>query len=144
VSDQDAADPVATLSTAETWDFLATQRFGRLAVSADGQPDIFPVNYTVLQRTLLYKTGMGTKLLELAANRHVAFEVDRWDADEATSVVVRGVADLLERDHELEEARSRRLRSWVATPKPAYVRIRPDSVVGRRFVFGPEPDADSI
>ena len=32
------------------------------------------------------------------------------------------------------------LLPWTATDKPHYVRIRPVSVTGRRFMFGPEPD----
>ena len=42
--------------------------------------------------------------------------------------------------NEIAEARRAGLYPWVATQKERFVRITPQSMTGRRFVFGPEPD----
>src|SRR4051794_12966630 len=90
----------------------ASPQVGPLAVSVGGVPDIFPLNYGVLGRTVLLHTTEGTKLAELTANRSVAFEVDKWNERQATSVVLRGRAAVLEDEAELAEARALQLHSW--------------------------------
>jgi nitroimidazol reductase NimA-like FMN-containing flavoprotein (pyridoxamine 5'-phosphate oxidase superfamily) len=102
-------------------------------------PDIFPVNYVVQDRSLLFGTARGTKLLELTVNRYVAFEVDRWDEREATSVVARGVASVTEDWAAPSEAEAAGLRSWSPTAKTAFVRIRVTAVEGRRMRLATEP-----
>src|SRR4051812_6468017 len=89
---------VTELDEDDCWHFLRSQELGRLAVSAAGMPDIFPVNFTTHEYTILFRTANGTKLLELAANKSVAFEADHWNRAEGVSVVVRGRAELLEGD----------------------------------------------
>jgi nitroimidazol reductase NimA-like FMN-containing flavoprotein (pyridoxamine 5'-phosphate oxidase superfamily) len=125
--------PVEELVPDACWEFLASQQVGRLAVSVGGVPDIFPLNYGVLGRTVLLHTTEGTKLAELTANRSVAFEVDKWNERQATSVVLRGRAAVLEDEAELAEARALQLHSWLPTPKTVYVQIRPMSITGRRL-----------
>jgi hypothetical protein len=39
---------------------------GRLVTSVDGQPEIFPVNFVVQHRSVLFRTAEGTKLAEAA------------------------------------------------------------------------------
>jgi uncharacterized protein len=125
--------PVRLLDADACWDFLATQQVGRLAVSVAGVPDIFPVNFAVLGRTVLLHTAPGTKLVELTANQWVAFEVDWWDQREATSVVVRGRAATLQDATEIAAADALRMHSWLPTAKSVYVQIRPMSISGRRI-----------
>ena len=109
----------------------------------DGQPKIFPVNFVVQHRSVLFRTAEGAKLVSAAINNQVLFEADGNTFDEGWSVIVKGIARVPRTDDELEEARRAWLFPWTATPKPHFVRIRPLSVTGRRFVFGPEPDTDS-
>ena len=71
----------------------------------------------------------------------MAFETDHYDSDEAWSVVVKGMASVLDKQDEILAAEAIPLHSWVPTLKPVFVRIRPIEVSGRRFRFGPEPDA---
>jgi nitroimidazol reductase NimA-like FMN-containing flavoprotein (pyridoxamine 5'-phosphate oxidase superfamily) len=125
--------PFQELDMDACWAFLSSQQVGRLAVSVGGVPDIFPVNFVVHDRTVVIHTAAGTKLLEIVANRSVAFEVDWWDQSEATSVVIRGRAAALQDESEIAEARALRLQSWVPTAKSVYVQIRPMAVSGRRI-----------
>ena len=130
----------------ECWRLLATAEVGRLAVAVGDAPEIFPVNFVVDNRTVLFRTAEGTKLAALTAaiGRRVAFEIDGYEAatGEAWSVVVHGMAEVLDRLNDVYAAQELPLFPWDATPKPVFVRIRPRAVTGRRFVAirGPRED----
>ena len=119
----------------ECWSLLETQPVGRLAVSIDNCPDIFPVNFLVDDGTIVFRTGPGTKLSAAIMGRSVAFEVDQYDADTgcAWSVVVAGEARELKKPDEV--ARVEELPLVPAAPghKNRWVRIYPLSVTGRRI-----------
>jgi hypothetical protein len=97
------------------------------------------VNFRVFEGSLILRTAQGTKLLELSVNRYVAFEADSWTDTEAASVVVRGVANVVERRSELDELHALGLRPWAPGLKTVFVRIRPAAFAGRRFVRQPKP-----
>lgn len=133
---------VSVLPETECWDLLSSRSLGRLVTSVDGQPEIFPVNFVVQHRTILFRTAEGTKLVSTAINRNVLFEVDDHNVAEGWSVIVKGMARSLRTDEEIAEAEQAQLLPWIATVKRHYVRIRPLSVTGRRFMFGSEPDRE--
>ncbi|KBZ65533.1 pyridoxamine 5'-phosphate oxidase family protein [Mycobacterium colombiense] len=132
-------DGVAILPVHECWELLGSLALGRLVTYADGQPDIFPVNYVVQRRTVLFRTAAGTKLVSSAINDRVLFEVDDHNVAEAWSVIVRGRARSLRTPEELEEAERAQVLPWTRPEKTHYVRIVPESVTGRRFQFGSPP-----
>lgn len=132
-------DGVAILPVHECWELLGSLALGRLVTYADGQPDIFPVNYVVQRRTVLFRTAAGTKLVSAAINNRVLFEVDDHNVAEAWSVIVRGTARSLRTPEELEEAERAQVLPWTRPEKTHYVRIVPQSVTGRRFQFGSPP-----
>jgi nitroimidazol reductase NimA-like FMN-containing flavoprotein (pyridoxamine 5'-phosphate oxidase superfamily) len=139
----DSPAPISILSVTECWNLLGSAALGRLVTSVDGQPEIFPVNFVVQHRSVLFRTAEGTKFVSSAINNQVLFEADGTTADEGWSVIIKGTARSPRTDEELEEARRAWLFPWTATPKPHFVRIRPLSVTGRRFIFGREPDSES-
>jgi len=110
---------------------------GRLAITADGQPDIFPVNYSLDGERIIFRSSPGTKLDHASLDR-VAFEVDEFDPTSATarSVVVKGTAR--EFTEGIDEASERERTLLVATMLPSnhmrWVRIIPNSITGRRIV----------
>ena len=108
---------VVELGEDENWQLLRQSSLGRLALSAPGQIDIFPVNYYADGETLLLRTAPGTKLLELTVNSRVAFEIDGSTDEEAWSVVVKGIARRLERQAEIDEADAAPLVPWIPTLK---------------------------
>jgi hypothetical protein len=114
-----------------------------LVTSVDGQPEIFPVNYVVQHRTVLFRSAEGTKLVSTAIDRNVLFGVDDHNVAEGWSVIVRGLARSLGSDDDIAEAEKAQLLPWTATVKPHYVRIQPVRVTGRRFMFGAEPDREA-
>jgi hypothetical protein len=143
------------LSEDESWDLLRSnsrQGVGRIAVSIMNHPDIFPVNYAVVDseidgviadRTtpavdgpvLVFRSAEGTKLAAAVLGIAVAFEIDGYDgaAGEAWSVVVKGQAVELQPvpgDLGLEDLP---LFPWLSSPKHRFVKIVPEEVSGRRF-----------
>ena len=120
-------EPITVLSDQESWELLQSQALGRIGLSVDGERVVF-------------RTGEGTKLAELAINGNVAFEVDNYDDAGGWSVIAKGTAERLESMREIDAADELPLKPWVATIKYNYVAINVSSISGRRFVFGPEPE----
>jgi nitroimidazol reductase NimA-like FMN-containing flavoprotein (pyridoxamine 5'-phosphate oxidase superfamily) len=136
----ETGDPVNILSESESWTLLSSIALGRLVTTVDGVNEIFPVNFVVQNRTVLFRTAEGTKLVSAAINNDVVFEADDHNVAGGWSVIVRGIAKTLRTSEEIGEAERAQLLPWTATPKPHYVRIRPTRITGRRFTFGSEPD----
>ncbi|ANI37740.1 pyridoxamine 5'-phosphate oxidase family protein [Mycolicibacterium vaccae] len=136
-----AREPFSILPTSECWDLLAGEKIGRLVTTVDGEAHIFPVNFVVDDRTVLFRTAEGTKLSSAVTSKEVLFEADDYRQPEGWSVIVKGTARSLRDEDEIADAEGAGLVSW-PTPEPTrFVRIRPGSVTGRRFVFGSAPDA---
>ncbi|QKJ18642.1 pyridoxamine 5'-phosphate oxidase family protein [Microbacterium hominis] len=135
---------VTPLSDEECWAHLRTQELGRLVTHVGDVLDIFPVNYVVDGASLMFRTAEGSKLFELTVNDEVLFEVDDHTAVDAWSVVVRGHAHRLDTAEEVAAADRLPLHPWIPTLKYNYVRILPDSLSGRAFQRGEEPDRYGI
>ncbi|EHI14319.1 pyridoxamine 5'-phosphate oxidase-like protein [Mycolicibacterium thermoresistibile ATCC 19527] len=128
------------LSETECWELLAGRAVGRLVTCVDDEPHIFPVNYAVQRRTILFRTGEGAKLISVGINKQVAFEADDYGFDEcghgaAWSVVVEGVARTLHTPDQIALAEQAQVLPWTAGRKDHYVRIFPTRVTGRRFTL---------
>jgi nitroimidazol reductase NimA-like FMN-containing flavoprotein (pyridoxamine 5'-phosphate oxidase superfamily) len=132
--------PILLLDEDQIWRLLDSAKHGRLAVTAGGSPDIFPVNYSTAGRRLFLRTGPGTKLAELAVNPKVALEADGILSDEAWSVVVHGEARILETEAEIADARASGVAPWIPTLKDVWVEITPTSTTGRHFMLGAQPE----
>jgi nitroimidazol reductase NimA-like FMN-containing flavoprotein (pyridoxamine 5'-phosphate oxidase superfamily) len=131
---------VWTLTEGECWNLLSRRELGRLAVTTDGRPEIFPLNYVTDGPRVLFRTAPGSKLARIAKNPWVAFEVDEYDDETAASVVVKGTAKLLELQRDIDAADALPLHPWIPTLKYRWVRITPDSISGRRFRRTGEPE----
>ncbi|MFJ9566925.1 helix-turn-helix domain-containing protein [Streptomyces fuscichromogenes] len=114
---------------------LGTHGIGRIAVAADSGPVVVPVNYTVVDGAIAFRTGTGTAP-SLAAGHQVAFEVDRIDdaMSAGWSVLVRGPARTVTDPDE-----TRRLDAlaysapWAGGDRALWVRVEPQTVTGRRI-----------
>ena len=140
---------ITELSEQQCWELLSGDSFGRLATAAAGQVEIFPVNYVVdpgagNTPSIVFRTAPGRKLVELTVSPRVAFEIDSIGGDIAHSVVVQGRAVRIDRRQEIDAADALPLRPWLPTLKYDFVRIVPETVTGRRFRLGPEPDRSMV
>lgn len=140
----DKSAVITYLTDEECFARLAGHELGRLVTHAGDVLDIFPVNYTLDGRAVIFRTAEGSKLTELTVNDEVLFEVDDHTAAEAWSVIVRGHAQRLETSDEVRAADELPLKPWIPTLKYNYVRIVPTTVSGRRFLRGEEPDRYGI
>ncbi|MBH0120201.1 pyridoxamine 5'-phosphate oxidase family protein [Rhodococcus sp. HM1] len=135
MSEPSDADAVTVLEEDECWELLRTEKVGRLVVTADGRPDIFPVNYVVGDRKVYFRSGEGSKLSELAVHAEVAFEADVVGDRTAWSVVVHGRARILTHFNEIQAVEELGPTPWVSTPKYNFVEITATEITGRRFAL---------
>jgi nitroimidazol reductase NimA-like FMN-containing flavoprotein (pyridoxamine 5'-phosphate oxidase superfamily) len=118
----------------ECLQLLREHNLGRLAVVVDDQPLVFPVNYALAGRQIVFRTDPGTKLHAADGNR-VAFEIDGADPlyHDGWSVLVVGVA-LEERDPlRKRELAKLPLAPWIAGPKAHWMTISGGAITGRRL-----------
>ena len=127
------------LNAEQCWKLLAETSIGRLAVTADGAPDLFPVNYKVDGESLLFRTGGGGKVAAIENDARIAVEADfvNEDSGRAWSVVIRGRAEITTSPDPSLETVGRGLFPWQGIGKDHLVRILPEEVTGRRFTLDP-------
>jgi nitroimidazol reductase NimA-like FMN-containing flavoprotein (pyridoxamine 5'-phosphate oxidase superfamily) len=124
---------IGLLSEEQSWELLANTSVARLATSAMGSVDIVPINYAIDRHTILFRSPIGVKLLELTLNEEVALEIDAHNAVAAWSVVLKGKAHAITNPSEIAQAEGVGLVSWVENTAPNWVRIIPTQVSGRHF-----------
>lgn len=131
----DAGVPVE-LASSECWDYIRQASVGRLAVVADGHPEIFPINFAVDHGSIVFRTAEGTKLAASLAGSSVAFEVDGFDdrLGYAWSVVLKGSAARLASIEDVLDSAELELFPWQSGEKNHFVRIVPAETTGRRFL----------
>jgi uncharacterized protein len=123
------------LSAPSCWELLAATSVGRVVVTVDGDPEIFPVNHVVDGRTIAFRTAPGTKLAGLRRMTSTCFEADALllDEHEGWSVVVKGRVQEVTDLEELHRLGQLPLELWTTGAKDHWVRIRPTEVSGRRI-----------
>lgn len=128
---------VEELDEAECRALLATQSVGRLAYVSAGAPMIVPVNFTVFENMIAFRSDPGDKLSHVPL-RQVCFEVDgREPTGSAWSVIVHGfardVTDAL--SNQFAELRTSRLPSRASFTNPSWLEIDIDRITGRRLTI---------
>lgn len=115
---------------------LKLDQVGRVAFVADGEVQVFPVNYRWYDGAVVFRTASGTKLDAAWANKTVAFEIDGWNAEHKAgwSVVAKGIAKEVTDPEQIDRLQGLGLRAWAGPGKNNWVRIRPDEVTGRKIV----------
>lgn len=127
--------PIENLSFDDCWGLLDNGTVGRLAIVVDEHPEIFPVNYAVHLRSIVFRTAPGSKLWGARMERPAALEIDGYDAatEQAWSVVVRGDTEILEDQAAKDAVDGRGLEPWQPGEKANYVRLNAKALTGRRF-----------
>lgn len=136
-------DGLELLSDEECWLLLEAGKVGRVGLTIGALPVIFPVNYTVIDGTIVFRTSPGSKLA--AASRHavVAFEVDDYEHVHRSgwSVLAVGASEIV---HDLDvtgEVLAAGLEPFAGGHRTDLVRITPGFVSGRRIVHPPGNNA---
>ena len=124
------------LCSRECCELLGRHRVGRLAVVTPLGPRIVPVNYSVDQSDVFFRTAPFSEVGTYARNEQVAFEVDEIDEDShlGTSVVVFGRAEPIEDYDERMRVRAQcDPVPWASGRRTLYFRIHLRDVTGRRL-----------
>jgi hypothetical protein len=135
-----SASPIRTLSQAESVALLSAATTGRVAVTIDALPAIFPVCYSMLSGQIVFQVDDNPQLITALSDTVVAFEVDTWDSPAAQPWSV----------HLLGYARVERQPpspSDQPAPDSYIVRVTPERVTGQRLpaakLPAPGPPADA-
>ena len=128
------ASGTTVLDEEHAWRLLRGYGLGRLVVVVDGEPEVFPVNYAITDRSsVVFRTAPGSKLAALTVSPRVAFEVDQLYGDQAWSVVVRGRARLHTESGALDFADDLAVHPFVRGERYEVVEITADSITARGF-----------
>ncbi len=130
---------VEELSYAECRGLLAGGVFGRLAVCTAQGPRIIPVNYSVVNESINFRTSAYGLLASHDWRSPLAFEVDYVDYDEQRgwSVVALGHGERVEDPEELAHIkRTWDPRPWAGGSRPLYVSVKWTELTGRRLGGG--------
>ena len=107
---------------------------GRVAVCTPDGPHIIPLNYSVVDESIIFRTTPFSVLATYGRNVKMAFEVDHFDEDHQRgwSVVARGRADVITDPDELAHVR----RVWAPRPwadglRNLHLRLRWRELTGR-------------
>lgn len=123
---------LAILNRPECETLLATQSVGRVGLST---PMVLPVQYSMFDGDVVFRTAPGEKLIAAVLGRTVAFEIDDFDVAAMTgwSVVVVGRAEEVTDRDELARLRELDLRPWAGELRDRFVRIHTEELSGRRI-----------
>jgi nitroimidazol reductase NimA-like FMN-containing flavoprotein (pyridoxamine 5'-phosphate oxidase superfamily) len=114
---------------------LASVRLGRVGLSTPAGPLVLPVNHTVLDGTIVFRTDLYGTLADGTRDGTVAYEADELDDSMRSgwSVLVVGRAEHVEDPVDVSDVYRRMGVPWAPGPRPLVARILPTKVTGRRF-----------
>jgi nitroimidazol reductase NimA-like FMN-containing flavoprotein (pyridoxamine 5'-phosphate oxidase superfamily) len=132
---------VAGLSEADCLALIAPGGIGRIAYAGRYGQTVLPVNYQLLDNTIVFRTGADSPLEEdlqtgiRHAEYQVAFEIDEINLAENNgwSVLVQGSAHHIDSDAERAAARQTGVQPWSGGAKEHYIRVVPTRITGRRI-----------
>lgn len=129
-----ARDRLVPLDVDTCLRLLASHHFGRLALNDADGPIVLPVNYTLDQGTVLFRTDEGTKLAAARDSDRATFQVDHIDEPHRLgwSVMVRGQVTEVVDAEELARIRQLPLDPFAGGERPRYVRMLSAAITGRR------------
>ena len=133
------------LTETECTELIRAGLVGRVAVCMPDGPHIIPVNYSVVDDSIVLRTTPYSLLGSTAKGSILALEVDQFDYEyqRGWSVVVRGRCEVVVDASELEHIRNTwNPTSWAKGGRTLYLRFRWNEMTGRRLGQGWDPMAD--
>ena len=114
---------------------LSTHGVGRVAFTSPNGPAVFPVNYDMVDGTLVFRTAPDSGLAA-AVGTEVAFETDRIDdaMSQGWSVLAVGPARAVtDPDAVRRLEKQAHTEPWAGGRRTLWVAIRPERLTGRRI-----------
>jgi len=131
---------IEELSEAQCLQLIAPGGIGRIAYTGRFGPVVLPVNYTLLDQAIVFRTAEHGPLDEdlrtgiSGADYRVAFEVDSINLVGRTgwSVLVQGPAHHIT-EAEQDAVRDAGVDTWAPGDRELFVRITPSRITGRHI-----------
>jgi hypothetical protein len=120
-------------------DLLSSGVVGRVAVCTPAGPHIVPINFALHGEAVVFRTTPYSVLGARGWKQRLALEIDHVDYERRTgwSVVGAGMGEMVEDETELSLIRTLWDPSpWAGGPRQLYIRIRLDSLTGRKIGAG--------
>ena len=132
---------IEELDQADCLRLIAAGGIGRIAYAGRYGQTVLPVNYQLLDNTIVFRTGEDSPLEEdlqtgiLHAEYQVAFEIDEINpaAREGWSVLIQGPAHHIDSEAEHAAVRQTGVQPWTGGAKEHYIRVVPTRITGRRI-----------
>ena len=126
---------IVALTTNDCWLHLRRSSLGRVAVTVASLPEIFPVNFCIIDDDIVFRAGEDTKLYSATTNAVVAFEIDEFDLENQSGWSVLAVGACTE-EHDatrIHEAEVELPDGWVPGERDHVMRMHPHRISGRRI-----------
>lgn len=123
------------LGAGECRRLLGTHGVGRVGISTPEGPLILPVNYTLLENAIAFRTAPNAPPAAAAGNR-IAFEVDRMDdaLSQGWSVLLVGVARAVTDIGQVSLLDKKALSlPWAGGNRSLWITVIPTQITGRRI-----------
>ncbi|GII82191.1 hypothetical protein Ssi03_01810 [Sphaerisporangium siamense] len=142
MEDRAGAPMPEEISAEECLTLISPGGVGRVGFGTPSGPLILPVNYTVHQGSVLFRTAFGGPMDQQldtglrGVEFKVAFEVDHIDpaSREGWSVLIQGAAHRISSEEELTAAKAAAVEPWAGGERRLYIRVTPVQITGRRIV----------
>ncbi len=134
---------IAPLDVEECWARLRSATLGRVAISVGALPVILPVFFTVVDRSVVFRSTPGTKLAAATSGMVVAFEADGFQPteQEGWSVLIQGVSRGVDEPAQLAELRTLSLPHVGGYRQDGFVSITASRITGRVIRPAADPSA---
>ena len=122
------------LDEAQCLDLLRRQGVGRVGLAVDALPVILPVNYVLVDRSIVFASEPGMKLDAARSTKVACFEIDGHDAWEHSGWSVLATGRL----EEIADERAATMRSelpltpWAFAAPEHYLELSIELLSGRR------------
>jgi hypothetical protein len=129
-------DDLHDMSPSECRARLADHQVGRAAVVTPDGPHIIPVNYALVDETIVFRTSPFTLLAAHGKNANIAFEVDDLDhvGKKGWSVLVRGRSEPVFDSRAIAHIRQIwEPVPWAGGTRNLFIRLTPSDITGRRI-----------
>jgi nitroimidazol reductase NimA-like FMN-containing flavoprotein (pyridoxamine 5'-phosphate oxidase superfamily) len=135
-------DSIVELTAEECLSLLRTKVVGRIGLATDAGVRIFPVNYTVSEDRIVFRTLPYGAIATSAHGAHVAFEVDELD-DELRigwSVLAVGLCHRVDDPSAVGAIRSEGdVDAWAGGTRTLYFTVRWTELTGRQVGMQDRP-----
>ena len=129
---------VQSLEPTECMRLLTPVRWGRVAWMSTEGPQVLPVNHTVGDGAIVFRTDLYSTIADATGAGTIAYQADELDdlMREGWSVLMVGQAHHVEDPAEMRRLWADMGEPWAPGSRPLIVRIVPTRISGRRFYKG--------